>query len=108
MDSHQTYTLVGHPITGILCTFIRLTRPLVIRQLKMSGPSSSLHICRSPNNRDFVDSHQTYTPVGHPATENEWIFIKLAYLPVTRQLKSREPQVELLYLGVFKIENLVL
>ena len=55
-----------------------------------------------------MDSHQTYAPVGPPATENEWVFIRLAYLPVTRQLKSRESQVGLLYLGVFKIENLVL
>lgn len=37
-----------------------------------------------------------------------WTLVRLTRLSVTRQLKSREPQVELLYLRVFKIENLVL
>lgn len=34
-----------------------------------------------------------------------WTLVRLTRLSVTQQLKSREPQVELLYLRVFKIEN---
>lgn len=37
-----------------------------------------------------------------------WTLVRLTHLSVIRKLKSREPQVELLYLRVFKIENLVL